>query len=464
MGRRHRASDFATRTFDSLRPWINVECGGKWYVPEDGTPSPIYLIKQEALELDRRWKRGERILFYKPNKKGKRSPFYPSDLKAHLRPQHIDEMIAGHCKYYYTGGRFGWTLVMIDVDAHEPWQTDARETMLQIVDLLGPENCFVVESTRGYNVFVKWEYRKPQPFQVWRPSDWKEANKTISALQAVLKRATADRLSCVEVKGTITVSSRHYGSLAKLPCYGVWSEDRLREFRDLPVVDTAWMQAQIEKLNQINPQPVKMTSVKAGSCDSFTLSEEEVASIPGLVKSLKSRSWYCHGRRVDPKRQDVKLVPLDFAYAFIVLSLARRHRKEKFGEQMPTNFIQVIWHHLYENGIFTRAFDASRWAAIRNTLADCGFLLFVSNRYWFDRSGEKRGKSMEWRLLDGYDVFLAQEERGEGAIIQESYPIHEWNSWRPVLVNPENRHYRLIERLQTWEEDEYGGFCCAMAA
>jgi hypothetical protein len=464
LGRSFQASDLAQQTFDSLRKWINVECGGKWYIPEDGEPSPIYLIKQEAHELDRRWKCGERILFYKPNKGGKASRFYPSHLKAHLRPQHIDEMIAGQCKYYYTGGRHGKTLVMLDVDAHEPWQTDARETMLQIVDLLGPENCFVVESTRGFNIFIKWEYKKPQSFQVWRASDWKEANKTLSALQSALKRATAHRLSCVEVKGTITVSSLHYGSLAKLPCYGAWSKDRLREFRDLPVVNTAWMQAQIEKLNQINPEPVKTTTVKGGSCDSFMLSQEEIDSIPHLVKSLKSRSWYCHGRRADPKRADVKLVPLDFAYAFVVLSLARKHRKEKFGEQMPTNFVQAIWNHLYQTGLFTRGFDASRWKAIRNTLADCGFLFFVDNRYWFDKNGEKRGKSMEWRLLDEYDVLLALEERGEGAIIQEAYPVHEPNRWRPVLVNPENRHYRLIERLQTWEEDEYDGCCCAMAA
>jgi hypothetical protein len=71
---------------------------------------------------------------------------------------------------------------------------------------------------------------------------------------------------------------------------------------------------------------------------------------------------------------------------------------------------------------------------------------------------------MVFRLLDEYDVLLAQEEKGEEAIIEEAYPIHEPNRWRPVLVNPKNSHYRLIERLQTWEEDEYEGFCCAMAA
>jgi hypothetical protein len=464
LGQRYQASDFATRTFDSFRPWINVECGGKWYVPEKGDPSPIYLIKQEAHELDRRWKRGERLLFYKPNKGGKASRFYPSHLKAHLRPKHIDEMIAGQCKYYFTGGRHGQTLVMLDVDAHEPWQTDAKETMLQIVEFFGPENCFVVESTRGYNVFVKWQYLEPKAFTIFRKEMWKAVNKTLSALQTALKRATADRLSCVEVKGTISTSSQNYGSLAKLPCYGAWSEDRLREFNELPVVDTAWLQDMIGKLDQINPGPVKTSMVKAGSCDSFTLSQEEIDSIPGLVKSLRSRSWYCHGRRVDPKRQDVKLVPIDFAYAFVVLSLARRHRKEKFGEQMPSNFIQVIWTHLYQSGIFSRGFDTSRWKAIRNTLADCGFLLFIDNRYWFDKDGEKRGKSMEWRLLDEYDVFLAQEERGEEAIIQEAYPIHEPNRWRPVLVNPKNSHYRLIERSESWENEEYGGFCCAMAA
>jgi hypothetical protein len=407
LGRRYQATDLGQHTFDSLQPWINVGCGGKWHVPMDGDPHPIYLIKQEAYDLGKRWRNGERFVCYYDG-----SRFFPSHLRSHLRAKHLDEMIAGQCKYYYTGGRHGRTLVMIDVDAHESWQTDARETLDQVVELLGADKCFVVESTRGYNVFVKWQYLEPKPFMVFGVETWRRANKTISGLQSALKAFTAHRLSCVEVKGTISTSSQHYGSLAKLPCYGAWSEDHLREFCDLPVVDTAWMQAKIEMLKQNSPEPTTTKTVKAGSCDSFTLSPEEVASIPRFVKMLKSLSWYCHSRKVDPKRDDVKLVALDFAYAFVVLSLARKHRKRKFGEQMPTNFIQAIWNHLYGEGIFTRAFDASRWAAIRNTLADCGFLLFVSNRYWFDRRGEKRGKAMEWRLLDEYDVLLAREERG----------------------------------------------------
>jgi hypothetical protein len=197
------------------------------------------------------------------------------------------------------------------------------------------------------------------------------------------------------------------------------------------------------------------------------LSQEEVEAIPSFVKSLKSVSWYCHGRKVDPGRGDVKLVPLDFAYAFVVLSLARKHRVKKFGEQMPTTFVQSIWTHLYQMGVFTRAFDCSRWAAIRNTLADCGLLFVVSNRYWFDPRGETRGKAMEFRLVDEYDVLLAQEEgerEEEEVIIQKPYPVHEPNRWRPVFVSPENRHYHLIERLERWETGEYGGAKFALAA
>jgi hypothetical protein len=48
VGRRHQATDLAQQTFDILSPWINAECGGKWHVPEDDGPHPIYLIKQEA--------------------------------------------------------------------------------------------------------------------------------------------------------------------------------------------------------------------------------------------------------------------------------------------------------------------------------------------------------------------------------------------------------------------------------
>jgi len=461
LGRRYQASDLAQQTFNSLAPWVNLQCGGKWHVPYDGEPHPIYLIKQEASELWKRWKKGERFLYYQNGGR-----FFPSHLWSYLRAKHIEEMIAGQCKYYYTGGQHGRTLLMIDVDAHDPSQTDAKETLDQVVELLGPDKCFVVESTRGYNVFVKWQYLELRPFMVFRRETWQEANKPILELQAALKRVTAHRLSGVEVKGTISIFSQHYGSLAKLPCYEAWSEARLSEFQNLPVVDTPWVLNKIEMLNQGVAEPARTKTVKTmktGSCDSFTLSQKEIDSIPGFVKSLKSRSWYCHSRKIDPKRQDVKLVPLDFSYAFVVLSLARKHRKQKFGEQMPTNFIQAIWNHLYEKGIFTRAFDCSRWAAIRNTLADCGFLLFVNNLYWFDRRGEKRGKAMEWRLLDEYDVFYTQEEREE-VIIQEVYPIYQPIRWRPLFVNLENCHFRLIERLERWESDDYGGLCCEVAA
>lgn len=466
VGRRHRATDLAQQTFDTLSPWINVECGGKWYVPKDDDPHPIYLIKQEAYELDKRWKRGQRFVFYEDG-----SRYYPSHLRSFLKPKHIEEMIAGLGKYYYTGGRHGWTLVMIDVDAHESWQTDAWETVQQIVQLLGAENCFVVESTRGYNVFVKWEYLEPRPFTVFGVTIWRKANKTLSALQSALKRFTAHRLSCVEVKGTISISRQHYGSLAKLPCYGAWSEDRLREFRDLPVINTAWIkrkiariEEEVEKLGPNASEPARPKSVKTGSCDSFTLSQEEIDSIPQLVNSLKSRSSYCLSRSGEPKRKDVKLVPLDFSYALIVLSLARMHRKEKFGEQMPSTFVRAIWNHLYETGVFSRAFDTSRWKAIRNTLTDCGLLFLVDNRYWFDKNGEKRGKSMKFRLLDEYDVLLAWEEGEEEVILEEVYPVHEPNRWRPLFVNPQNRHYHLIGRLERWEDDECGSELWSMAA
>lgn len=451
----------AQQTFDALAPWINIQCSGKWHIPNVGNPHPIYFIKQEAYELGQRWKNGEHHLFYKDG-----SRFFPSHLKAWLRPRHIDEMIGGNGKFYYTGGRHGQTLLMIDIDAHEPWQTDAKETMLQVVDILGADKCFVVESTRGYNIFVKWRYLELADFMIFRPSAWQQANRTILSLQSALKRHTAHSLSCVEVKGTISVSSEHYGSLAKLPCFGTWTEARLNEFRNLPILDSPWLESKIQQIEKNETKSVKEKSkVKTGSCDSFNLSQDDIDSIPKFVKILKSRSWYCDNRKVDLKRKDVKLVSLDFAYGFVVLSLARKYRKAKFGEQMPTKFIQIIWNHLYEAGIFSRAFDSSRWAGIRDTLADCGFLLFVSNRYWFDGRGEKRGKAMEWRLLDEFDVCVTQkaqeqENCGEGdeereSIIKEVYEVHKPNRWRPVLVMPQNQHYYLIGRLITWEEDYY---------
>jgi hypothetical protein len=70
----------------------------------------------------------------------------------------------------------------------------------------------------------------------------------------------------------------------------------------------------------------------------------------------------------------------------------------------------------------------SRWSAIWQTLADCGFLAVQDANYWFIE-GKHEGQAMKWRLDEAYSLQETQEE----ASLQE-VPPRRPGLYRPQLV------------------------------
>jgi len=315
--------------------------------------------------------------------------------------KYVQDMIDGKERYYYSGGQFGRTLLYLDVDAHEEWQDDADELTKKVMDLFGDDSCFIVKSSRGMNIFVKWEYLKAENVTIFGVASRRKANETIADLEKALKRHTRSFKSHDRIKGKITLSHDHYGTLAKLPVFGgSWTEERLQKFDSLSVVDNEFIRGLISTLNNSNPNHrhrSRKTRHRAGSCDSFTISGRDEERIPAWLHEVRETSWHLANNACKAKRAGTKVTSRDFAIAQVVLGLAGKCRKIRFGHQMPTAYVAAIWPSCFKTGWVDRGFDSSRFAAIRNTMADHGMIDLVSQKYWFDRQqrGEGEGDGME---------------------------------------------------------------------
>jgi hypothetical protein len=119
---------------------------------------------------------------------------------------------------------------------------------------------------------------------------------------------------------------------------------------------------------------------KKGSCLGIAVREEDLARLPEALKAYRSISYHCYARRVDCRRQDIKLTALDFAAALAIMSLAKIHAKE--DGSLPQKYCKRIWQKAYEQGLLPRQFNDSRWAVIWRTGADCGYLDVIDATYW----------------------------------------------------------------------------------
>lgn len=224
---RRPTSDLAKQTFQALEPYINVWCCGEWaqYLDKHGVEQahPVYMIEQHQWVLFRRYQAGERELTYQNG-----HPFEAKHVgMGKLSARHIDRMIQGQGKYYQTSGKDGRAMPYLDYDDHHTFQTDSDEACRLLTAFLGDGNLFTVQSLRGINQHIKLNYGQTR---------WEVVNQAILDFGVAANRYCKARgVFCdVETKGTISKGDDDYGALAKLPCYGGWSFEKLEEFKATP--------------------------------------------------------------------------------------------------------------------------------------------------------------------------------------------------------------------------------------
>jgi len=457
--------DLARKTYEALAPWINPYCAGYWteYVDDHGeiVTGPRYFITKELLDLYGRSKEGESGLRYEND-----GWFEPWHFHANrLQPKHIQAMLDAQ-KHYYSGGRDGRMIFMLDGDAHKLWQADAPYAAKLLTDVLGDTNIFHVDSTRGFNQHLKLDYGN---------ESWRMVNIRLKefgdACHLFLK--SQGILTDLEVKGTISLATARFprepfGTLAKLPCYGEWNVERLEEFQNTQVVTLNWIinktrelrsltdpekaNATIARCREFEEKPVIIRSSPvvapiraATSISLFSDDELEALSSGRVRKQLYDRINYVYAMRHEPGREGTTITKDDVFTAFVVFDFIARHPNKDNKE--PSKRAEAIWTYLHRElpEVFPRAWDNSRWAALRNTFADCQFLQDVDPTYWFFRDGGKRGKPMQWFLKEAYcinweAVFSGAEEEGRTSI-RERFPPFIIENWRPVLQMPGEMAY-----------------------
>jgi hypothetical protein len=389
-----RRTRLVRETFKALKPFINVRKCGQWLPSWDGKPDgPKFMISTDQWDMLRRRQRGERPTYWDGR------PFTAWHVLTNiLAPKHVRAMLDGRDKHYYTGGDEGLTAFKADVDAHEPWQDDADETRDDVEGVFGAENVFSVGSTRGYNLHVKIDYKGV--------ASAAEVNATLTRLEKALKTHTAARKCTVEIKGKIAhpacvleigeevkTLEQSSGTLAKLPCFGAWDEQRLAEWVALPIKPYSWLLATVERLEKANadrPSGAKKTArqrPKSGSCVGVSIATGVVEALPDAVRYYKQLSYYLYAQHVAPRRKDVRLTAVDFAIAMAVISAFAT--SPKADASLPQLACKRLWMEAYSAGLVSRAWNDSRWAAIWRTLADCQMIDVVDERYWWSDGTHK---------------------------------------------------------------------------
>jgi hypothetical protein len=396
--RRKISSALARGTFHALKNFVNTEQCGVWFCGGfKEKPHPIYLIGQEKWGLLAR-----RASHYAD---GRKFEFWhvTNDI---LAPKHIQRMLDGR-KHYYTGV-FGLAMFMVDGDAHEDWQDDIDDLRRDVDLALGRDNLFMVQSDRGFNAHAKIDYGGVGITAY---------NAMLDRLQAALKKVTAHRKCTVEIKGQVGDPDRtKYAHLAKLPCHGPWSFERLEDFKRTPVKPFSWLVEVTERLESMASRPAHATKrpkPKVGSHTGTNVPAEELARVPEMMLWYKGLSYYLYAMRAECRRKDVALRAKDFQIGLAVMAIATRYKK---GKELPSKFAQLLWQQAYADGIVDRPHNTSRWAAIWRTVDGAGLLDVEDSTYWYYRHEQRPGKAMAWGLKPEYSWYERETNTEEDVI------------------------------------------------
>ena len=279
--RRIRFLNWPRRPSRLSSPSINIFDSGV----KDYEGSPVHSITKEDWRLHRRYKEGERGPTYPDGRKF--NPFL--DIVANIySPRHVHRHIEGVEVTYYTSGRNGRGLLYLDIDAHQPWQTDETKAKRILQDFF-PFGYFRA-SRRGQNGYLKIRYDTAEQF-----------NDLADHLEATLRQLflTKGILCDIEIKGKITTKDKS-GSLAKspfttarCPCHkrdetDDWNDDQLQKFKNCPTVNVRRVEFLVNEIEaQIDEDKAAKVAAHKKSLDERANPERELVTFT-LAKLGKS--------------------------------------------------------------------------------------------------------------------------------------------------------------------------------
>jgi hypothetical protein len=313
--------------------------------------------------------------------------------------QHCD----GKETFYFTGGSKRYQLGMIDIDCHASGTyAGAVKFAKYLRDKLFPD-LYYERSTNGngvhcYFIFDKWSTNDP--------------HRALKELDAKLKNHLAYQgfnVELVEIKGLAPIYKwddrkrlkdiSHCGLLAKIP-RGLLS--RFDDLKATTSICSQWIRSietfELPTITKIVAEKKKST----GSGRTQVIKQRFIDSLPSYRRLAES----CMADLTSDG--ELRITIEDKAVALLIL----RNNFEKPADNFSfsQNYAAAIWGSLYASGVTDRAWNHHRWRAIRNYLADHGWLDCKNETYTY---GQGQGRSCQFILAAGAAAFLDTCSRKE---------------------------------------------------
>ena len=308
---------------------------------------------------------------------------------------------------FFTANSLGdETILMIDVDCHSSGTLQGATQFAEHLKQHYFPNLYIETSTNGNGAhgFVVVDKR------LWDDAQYKATLKPVEEWLRRVLRSTEFDVEDVELKGaplTVQWGARRgevagvtFGSLAKMPRdwkrFAEWESTTRMTPHDLRKLPEIFPVAEPEVVVDPEAQPV----VRKGSVLGKLVDPEVVKKLEPLARRLIEQGM----PQVKASSSRAVVVAEDVQMALAVVRACTLYPNP--DGSLPLKRIWAIWDAAYEAGDTCRAFCYHRFKAIRDMLADMGFVEWDDCKYQF-------GRACKWRASD--ELMRMMEEALEAA-------------------------------------------------
>jgi hypothetical protein len=350
---------------------------------------------------------------------------------SHLTNEKLSRHFSGTDTFYFAGNSWGdETLVMIDIDCHDGIGSlqGAFAYAEFLKDTFFP-NLYFEPSTNGKGVHGYFVLDKKDV----RPET---VNDLLGQLQVVLRQTTTGfDIQTVEIKGRCPVviwgrrrgevANYKAGTLAKIPRQAERFEElknttrlavkelialvprRILRGNEKPTIRFAAKPKPVTAKAQA-PRVLKTKDQAVGSCSDRVISSAEVQKLTGHYLKVAETLLGAHPIRTG------RVVATAEDLAIFLMLLKWFTKNMNSDGSLPWARFKGLWDALHEAGDISRAFDAKRFAAVRNYLSSLGLIEWKENTFhtgFWSQGSKMPGKACKWKAGETLMKMLEEEEK-----------------------------------------------------
>ena len=303
--------------------------------------------------------------------------------------------------YYVSDGspKARWALLMLDIDVHKTGSTTEAKRFAKILESHFP-GLYWEPSTngRGIHCYLLLDKLGLDAGSV--------NNLALNRLQPFL-RALVDQhginVELVEIKGTAPVVSFDYGRVAALKC-GTLAKiprnvSRFHEWESTAKITVAQLLGNRFDV-EVSPAKIVAYSSRAGSTSGAKFGKDVLSRLDWVAEGLKPQLAALGAPNQLNNGRSRLITPLDYAIALMIHSVCPPNS----DGTMPYASVREVWQSLYHSGAITRAWNSSKYTAIRNWFSEQGQINWTDNRFWCDGGDGKRTKGIACKFTVNADL------------------------------------------------------------